>query len=592
MAKMSAAQAVAHFLKRVGTKRYYLYNGHANWGLLDALQYEAGIPGIRMRHEIHAIHAADIEWRMRRAAPLPVTCTTVGPGNFNAIPGIAEAFYDSTPMLCLMAGGPTKWYGRGGIQEIYRYGDDEFTQIFKNIAKGAFTTYRPDTALQTLMRAYKTAISGRPGPVVLYMPLDVQNTSVEVELPSEAELAEWLYPRPPAPEPNGIGEAVKLLKQAQRPLIYTSSGILNSHAWDELREFVEIARIPVATTFGGKGGIPEDHPLSLGVCDRSGTGHAVRAAQEADLVLGIGVRFNDLNTAGWTIFNIPEKTALIHMDIDPGEIGRVYPARIGMVTDARLGLRALCAAWKQDTARSDTGAWLDRIAAWRKAWYDEVHEAVTSEIAPLHYARVVKDTSDAVNAFDAEASLVCDTGFIMNYVPAFYTLRSPWFATNNQQFGQMGFGPPGVVGAGMERRDHPVIVFVGDQSFIHTGFALATATEYGVPGVVIVLNNKTVQAEVEGAKNKFGRSVGDTYRIEETGEPWNPDIGAIAKAMRATVFRVDRAADFKPAVELALRSGKLCVIDVESATALKRYAVPLVLEHGTMPFPYSWEQNG
>ena len=126
MPRMTAAQAVAQFLKRVGTKRYYLYNGHANWGLLDALEYEAKIPGIRMRHEIHAVHAADIEWRMRRALPIPVTCTTVGPGNFNTIPGIAEVFFDSTPMLCLMAGGPTKWYGRGGIQEIYRYGDDEF----------------------------------------------------------------------------------------------------------------------------------------------------------------------------------------------------------------------------------------------------------------------------------------------------------------------------------------------------------------------------------------------------------------------------------------------------------------------------------
>jgi acetolactate synthase-1/2/3 large subunit len=220
-----------------------------------------------------------------------------------------------------------------------------------------------------------------------------------------------------------------------------------------------------------------------------------------------------------------------------------------------------------------------------------VNEAVTSDMAPMHYARIVRDTSDAVNAFDPQASLVVDTGFIMNYVPAFYTLKSPWFATNNQQFGQMGFAPPGVVGAGMERSEHPVVVFVGDQSFIHTGLSLATATEYGVPGVVIVLNNKTVQAEVEGAKNKFGRSVGDHYKIEKTGELWNPDISQIATAMGATVYRVERARDFKPAVEAALKSRKLCVIDVESSNTLKRYAVPVVLKHGTMPFPYSWEMN-
>lgn len=591
MPRMTAAQAVAHFLRRAGTKRYYLYNGHANWGLLDALEYEARIPGIRMRHEIHAIHAADVEWRMRRELPIPVTCTTVGPGNFNTIPGIAEAFYDSTPMLCLMAGGPTKWYGRGGIQEVYRYGDDEFTQLFKNITKGAFTTYRPDTALRTVMRAYKTAITGRPGPVVVYMPLDVQNTEVEVDLPTRKGLADWLLPHPPAPDPDAVAAAVALLAKARRPLIYTSSGVLNAHAWDDLRAFAEATQIPVATTFGGKGGIPEDHPLSLGVCDRSGTGHAVKAAQEADLVLGIGVRFNDLNTAGWTIFDIPRKTTLVHIDIDPGEIGRVYPARIGMVADAKRALKALQAAWQQGGHEPRRAAWLRQIAGWRKAWTAEVRAAVTSDAEPLHYARIVKDTSDAVNAFDPQASLVCDTGFIMNYVPAFYTLKSPWFATNNQQFGQMGFAPPGVVGAGMERRRHPVVVFVGDQSFVHTGLALATATEYGVPGVVIVLNNKTIQAEVEGAQAKFGRGVGDHYRIEKTGEPWNPDISQIAAAMRARVFRVERAADFKPAVEAALASGQLCVIDVECSSTIKRYAVPVVLQHGTMPFPYSWNQD-
>jgi acetolactate synthase-1/2/3 large subunit len=591
MPRMIAAQAVAHFLQRVGTKRYYLYNGHANWGLLDALEYEAKIPGIRMRHEIHAIHAADVEWRMRRELPIPVTCTTVGPGNFNTIPGIAEAFYDSTPMLCLMAGGPTKWYGRGGIQEIYRYGDDEFTQIFKNITKGAFTTYRPDTALRTVMRAYKTAITGRPGPVVVYMPLDVQNTEIEVEIPSKKELADWLFPHPPAPDPDAVAAAVAMLAKAKRPLIYTSSGVLNAHAWDDLRAFSEATQIPVATTFGGKGGIPEDHPLSLGVCDRSGTGHAVKAAQEADVVLGIGVRFNDLNTAGWTIFDIPGKTTLIHLDIDPGEINRVYPARIGMVSDAKRGLKALLAAWQEAGHAAKRARWLKQIAAWRKAWQAEVLPAVTSEMEPMHYARIVKETSDAVNAVDPQASLVCDTGFVMNYLPAFYTLKSPWFATNNQQFGQMGFAPPGVVGAGLERRKHPVVVFVGDQSFIHTGLSLATATEYGVPGVVIVLNNKTIQAEIEGAQAKFGRGVGDHYRIEKTGEPWNPDISQIAAAMRARVFRVERAADFKPAIEVALASGELCVIDVECSSTVKRYAVPVVLQHGTMPFPYSWNQD-
>ncbi|MCW5751142.1 MAG: thiamine pyrophosphate-binding protein [Alphaproteobacteria bacterium] len=589
MARMTAAEAVAHFLKKMGTRRYYLYNGHANWGLLDALEYKAKIPGIRTRHEVHAVHMADIEWRMRRELPIPVTCTTVGPGNFNTIPGIAEAFYDSTPMLCLMAGGPTKWLGRGGIQEIYRFGDDEFLQIFKPIAKHAVMTIRPDTALQSVMRAYKTAITGRPGPVVVYMPLDVQNTPVEIDMPEIDGFVTSL--RQPGPDRAGIEEAARMLAKARRPVIYAGTGIANARAWEELREFAELSGIPVATNFGGKGGLPENHPLSLGVVDRSGTGHGVRAATEADVFLNLGARFNDLNTAGWSFYDFGGRQKLIHVDIDPGEIGRVYPARIGLVSDARKALAGLIEAWGALGLKRDGKGWLRRIAGWKRDWQKEVRGLVTSDIAPMHYARLVKDASDVVNAVDPMTSVVCDTGFIMNFLPAFYELRHPWFATNNQQFGQMGFAPPGVVGAGLERPKHPVLVWVGDQSFIHTGLSLATATEYGVGGVVIVLNNKTIQAEVEGARTKFGRSVGDFYRIEASGELWNPDIGRIGEALRASVFRVERPDQFRPALEKALKSRKLCILDVQVSSEVKRYAVPLVLKHGTMPFPYDWNMQ-
>jgi acetolactate synthase-1/2/3 large subunit len=275
----------------------------------------------------------------------------------------------------------------------------------------------------------------------------------------------------------------------------------------------------------------------------------------------------------------------VHIDIDPSEIGRVYPVDVGIVSDAGKALAALDKAWK-GTPR--TAPWLASIDGWRKDWLKEVAPLVRSDLAPLHYARIVKDVSDAMNAIAPDASVICDTGFIMNFMPAFFTLKHPWFATNNQQFGQMGFAPPGVVGAGLERKGKQVVVFVGDQSFIHTGLSLATATEYGVPGVVIVLSNRTIQAEVEGAKAKFGRGVGDHYRIENTGELWNPDLGMIGEAMRAKVFKVSKPAELKPAIEAALKSGELCIVDVEASTVVPRYAVPIVLKHGTMPFPYDW----
>jgi acetolactate synthase-1/2/3 large subunit len=586
MSKMTAAQAVAHFLRKLGTEHYFLYNGHANWGLLDALEYEAQIKGIRTRHEAHAIHMADNYWRMRRQMPIPVTCTTVGPGSYNTIPALAEAFFDSTPMLCLMGGGPTKWFGRGGIQETYRYGEEEFIQIFKPITKYAVMTVRPDTALQSVMRAYKMAITGRPGPVVVYIPLDVQNTEIEVEIP---EVAPWLDFHPAGPDPAGIKRVVELIGQSKRPFCLVSTGIHNARAWPELKEFAEKLQIPVATTFGGKGSIPEDHLLSLGVCDRSGTGHSVAAAAESDLVIGIGTHFNDLNTAGWSIYRIPEKQKLIHIDIDPSEIGRIYPTEVGIISDAKVALRALVDEWEaRGTQRGGAAEWLEQIEGWRKDWHKEVQAERESDLAPLHYSRIVSDASEVINAFDPQTAIICDTGFIMNFLPAFYTLKHPYFATNNQQFGQMGFAPPGVVGAKLARPDHPVVVFVGDQSFIHTGLSLATATEYGIPGVVIVLNNQTIQAEIEGAKAKFGRGVGDYYKIEETGELWNPDISQLGHAMRTEVFRVEKPEEFAPALKAALESNKLCVLDVAASSEVPRYAVPLVKKLGTMPFPYTW----
>jgi acetolactate synthase-1/2/3 large subunit len=147
MEKMTVAQAIARFLKKMGTEYYFFYNGHANWGLLDALEYDAKISGIRTRHECHAVHMADNYWRIKRDMPIPVTCTTTGPGNYNTVPAIAEAFFDSTPMLCLMGGGPTKWFERGGLQETYRYGPDEFMDVLKPITKKAVMVIRPDPCL-------------------------------------------------------------------------------------------------------------------------------------------------------------------------------------------------------------------------------------------------------------------------------------------------------------------------------------------------------------------------------------------------------------------------------------------------------------
>jgi acetolactate synthase I/II/III large subunit len=589
MAKMTVAQAIGRFLKNVGTERYYFYNGHANWGLLDAFEYDAKIQGIRTRHECHAIHMADGEWRMRRGLPIPVTCTTTGPGNYNTVAAVAEAYFDSSAMLCLMAGGPTKWYERGGIQELYRKGPEQFCRILEPITKKIVHVIRPDVCLYQLILAYKEAVTGRPGPVVVYLPMDVINTEIDGEIP---DAAPWIDILPPAPNPEGISRAIQLIRDAERPFCFVSTGVNNARAWEDLRRFAEATQMPVATSIGSKGALAEDHPLSLGVCDRAGTGQAVYAASQCDLLIGVGTHFNDLNTAGWSFYDIPKKQKLIHIDIDTSELGRIYPTEVAIHADAKEALRALADAWNQGGyPRKNVQPWLGSIADERRKWEAEVKGPLrTSDLVPLHYARIVADASEVINSFDPETALLFDTGMVMNYMSAFLKLNHPYFATCNQQFGQMGFAVPAMVGARLARPAHPVVAFTGDQSFVMTGMSLCTATEYGIPGVVVLLNNKTIQAEVEGANAKFGRTVGDHYRIEATGELWNPDFQLIAKAMRAEIFAVGKPEEFKPALKAALESGKLCVIDVDTDRTQKRYSVPLIAKLGTMPFPYRWNE--
>jgi acetolactate synthase-1/2/3 large subunit len=271
------------------------------------------------------------------------------------------------------------------------------------------------------------------------------------------------------------------------------------------------------------------------------------------------------------------------------EIGRNYPTKVGIHSDAKLALKALIQAWEESgfepVGRKE---WLRDIAQWKKEWKDETANLVKSDMTPLHYGRIVSDASEVINDVDPQTAIVCDTGMVMNWLPAFFEIRHPYFTTCNQQFGQMGFAPPGMIGCRLARPEHPVVAFCGDQSFIMTGMALATATEYDIPAVIIVLNNKTIQAEVEGAMAKFGRTIGDHYKIQRTGELWNPDISMIGKALRADVYDVNKAQEFKPALNKALRSNRLSLLNVETDRTQKRYAVPIILKHGTMPFPYEW----
>ena len=556
--RIRVATAIAKMLEAANTEFCFGYNGHGNWALLDAFVHETHVRTIAARSEDHAVHMADCYWRTKREPPMAIVTTSVGPGNANITPAVASAFFESSALMVLAGAGPSQWVERGGIEEFYRYGPEEWPVTLKALTKKAFLINRPDTALEMVMRAYKTAISGRPGPVVAMIPFDVQHTEIEIdEIP---DLAQWVRISKPAPDPAAIAKAADLVSAATRPVISVSSGIHNARAWEELRGLAERFSIPVETTTPGKGALAEDHPLSLGVVGRAGTGHANDAARRCDVLIGIGTRFGDFDTGAWTLHSIPEHTKLVHIDIDDGELGRIYPTEVAIQADARLALNALTEALSQ-RPQADRSVWLDELRAVREKWESDIAPMRTSDTSPLGYAPVFAAVSEAIEREAPRANVLFDTGHALSFGPVFLRALSKNYI-HSGFFHRMGWSIPGGIGAALARPEEPTVVLVGDGSFVMTGSALLTAVEQRIPLVVIVLNNSTLQIERELMGKLYGRTALTDYVRADTGQPHNPDFVAWARAMGAEGVRVTQRAEVHAAVSDALRAELPTVIDV------------------------------
>ena len=560
MAQMTPSTVIAKFLERAGTEFFFGVVGHGNWALLDALA-STSIRGIRARCEDHAVHMADVYWRTKREPPPAVVVATGGPGATNLVPALAEAYYSSVALVALVGAGPSQWFDRGGIQEAYRTGPEEWVELVKPVTKKAVLVNRPDTAVEMFLRAYKDAITGRPGPVLVQIPFDIQATTTEIR--AIPDPAGWTRVHPPAPAPEAIEEAAALLAAARRPLVIVSTGIHNARAWTDLVALAESFTLPVCTTFAAKGGFPEDHRCYVGIPGRFGDEHSVRAARSCDIVLSIGNRFTDLTTAGWTIYDIPGATRLIQVDVDPTEIARVYPVDVGMVADARQTLRALAEALRRrGYTGSDNAAWVAEIDGWRREWHAKVAPMRAKEGPPLDYAPLFEEAGRAIRDVDPQTSVLFDTGQSLCYGPSFFRAASRLVHTNNGHFIRMGWSVPGLLGAKLANPDHPALAFTGDGSFMMTATAVATAVEYGLPMVWVVLNNRSMVFE-RRMDRFYGRHVFCDYQIESTKEPWNPDFLGMARSMGARGLRVTRRSDVHAVITEALRTRGPVVVDAE-----------------------------
>jgi acetolactate synthase I/II/III large subunit len=560
MPRMRVATAIAKMLERGGTPFCFGFNGHGNWALLDAFVHETSVKTIAARSEDQAVHMADCYWRMERRPPMAIVTTSVGPGNANITPAVATAFFESSALMVLAGGGATQWLERGGIEEFYRYGPDEWASSLKSMTKKSVTVSRPDTALETVLRAYKTAVSGRPGPVVVQIPFDIQHTEIEIEhIP---DLLDWTRISRPGPDPDAISAAADLISSSARPLLVVSSGIHNARAWNDLRDFAEAFQIPVETSVAAKGALPEDHPWSLGCVGRAGTSHANQAARECDVLIGIGTRFGDIDTGGWTLHDIPGRTKLIHVDLDSDELARVFPTEVAIVSDARLALVSLHGALSK-RPQPNREAWHNRLSELRLSWTKEVTPLKASSAVPLTYGRVFADASTVINDVDPDASVLFDTGHALSFGPAFLEALSRFYI-HSSFFHRMGWSVPGLVGAKIARPAHKAIAFVGDGSFIMGGTAISTAAEQGLGMVFVVLDNRSLQIERELMIRTYGRHALTDYVRVSDGKPFGPDFVKWAESMGGRGIRITRPEEIGPAVRDALDEANVpVVLDVE-----------------------------
>jgi acetolactate synthase-1/2/3 large subunit len=418
-----------------------------------------------------------------------------------------------------------------------------------------------------LRQAWKTMVTGRPGPVVLDVPFDIFKEDTGSASIDPAGFSDNISCRCGA-DPESLDKAVEMLLSAERPVILVGQGVKYGGAAKDLLDLAERLGIPVAWSSSGQGAIPSDHPLAVGLVARNGTYQANHATRQADVLLALGVRFDDRTSSSWIpgySFNIPP-TRLIHVDIDPDEIGRNYPVALGLMADVRTFLRQLLgelAGRDLDLKRSERQAWMGKIEGYRAEWDALIAPGFVDDTSPIHPQRAAREIDLAL---PEDAILVSDIGIHHNWLVQYCRPKRPDSLIGSMGFGPMGFGVAGVLGAKLAAPHRPCVSVCGDGAFLMQASVLATAVEYSIPVVWVVWNNYAY-ASIRGLQRGYlgGRELVTDFKHPETGEPYNPDFAAMARSAGVEAVSVDRAEDLGEAIRHGIALNRPFLIDANIA---------------------------
>jgi acetolactate synthase-1/2/3 large subunit len=526
---LTGGQILIECLKNEGVDTIFGYPGGAVLPIYDAL-YDADIRHILTRHEQGAAHAAD---GYARATGRPGVCmATSGPGATNLVTGLATAYMDSVPIVALTGQVPTSLLGKDSFQEA------DITGITMPITKHNYLVRDVNDLPRIVKEAFYIATTGRPGPVLIDVPRDVSGSKTEYRDPGPIGLRGYM-PRL-AGEPAKIAAAAKAIAKARRPVIYAGGGVINSGAAEQLRKLAETIMAPVVVTLMGLGGFPADHPLYLGMPGMHGSKYANYAVSECDLLLAIGVRFDDRVTGKVETF-APHAT-IIHIDIDQAELGKNVPVDIAIAGDVRTVLVDLLKLLRG----APDPAWHEKIRQWKKE-YPLVYEK-----KGMRPQQVIREIADVVG--DRPVRITTEVGQNQMWTAQHFPFTRPRSFISSGGLGTMGFGLPAAIGVQVACPDELVFDIAGDGSIQMNIQELATAVNYELPVNVAILNNGYLGMVRQWQELFYNRRYSQT-------ELKNPDFVRLAEAYGAEGIRVEKVAEIRPALEQAIASSRPVMLD-------------------------------
>ena len=555
--KKTVAHLLVDYLERRDVKYIFGLTGHTVITLLDALK-DSKIHFVSVRHEQIAAHAADGYARMTRKASV-VMCH-LGPGLTNATTGVANAALDFTPMVIIAGDVPSYYIGKHPHQEVNLHGDGSQFEIYKPFVKRAWKLDRPELLPDILERAFRLAESGRPGPVLISIPMDMFVRELDTSLFERTYHDSRTTVMPALPEETAM-EIAKMLIEAKRPLIHIGGQVVSSRASEELKALIEFLDIPVTRSLMGQGAIPDTHPLHVGMTGFWGTNFVHSISTKADIILGMGTRFAEADASSWypnVSFN-PSTSKFIQIDLDPAELGRNYPLAIGAVADPKQAFKAILEAAKKLKPEGIRRPELRKSIAEHKAAFKASNRQVSEDSRfPMTPQRILKDVHEV---FPEDGIIVTDVGWNKNGVGQQYDITMPGGIHHPGGLATMGFGSAAVLGVKLAAQDKKVITLVGDGGFGTNPSVLATAVEQNIAVVWVVMNNAAFGTIAGLTAGNYHHTFGTKFtRLD--GSTYNPEYSEIAKAYGVKGRKIHSADEFKSAFKEALDSNEPYLLDV------------------------------